>query len=402
MSSEFLAVLLAFAVLAVLRDAVLLAQPTGAAPRKAFQVGLPVAAFLIGGEVADRLSPAQTMGLLHPTPVWASLLAIHALLAAWISRRSDASPLPLLSLWAGPCFFAFAIMAPAVLLQNSAMPSGLLAGAVSAAAYSALAGAGMFLFRSRRFASDRVRELLAVSHLSTLLLLPFPGEAGLTMNSIHDLLYILSNAFLFPTLIGTLVAFAYGTWVVGRFLADLADHRHNAAAIRQLMEGEPTQERFLALPLRADWKRLQAAVRQHTDFPAMIDKTVADLEHAMHGRAERLGIMSKVGPMLGLIGTLIPLQPALAGLAKGDMQAMGANLQIGFTTTVLGLLVGGACYAVGVVMRGWYQQDVTDMHFLLALWLPNDSNRAATAPAYQAFWDASHNPRLEEVRLDSK
>jgi biopolymer transport protein ExbB/TolQ len=102
-----------------------------------------------------------------------------------------------------------------------------------------------------------------------------------------------------------------------------------------------------------------------------------------------------VGPMLGLVGTLIPLQPALAGLAKGDMQAMASNLQIGFTTTVLGLLVGGACYAVSVVMRGWYQQDLADMSFLLALWLPEENGAPGTR-------DSGESSRLTPVRLESK
>lgn len=190
------------------------------------------------------------------------------------------------------------------------------------------------------------------------------------MQSIHDLLFILSNAFLLPTLIGTLLAFGYGTYVVGQFLSDWADYRINQKSWRVLAGGGPTQARFFELPWRGPLALFAAILRRHVEFPAMVEKEVADLEHRMAGRVDRLGIMSKVGPMLGLIGTLIPLQPALAGLARGDMQAMGANLQIGFTTTVLGLLVGGTCYAVSVVLKNWFHQYVTDWNFLLALWTP--------------------------------
>ena len=72
--------------------------------------------------------------------------------------------------------------------------------------------------------------------------------------------------------------------------------------------------------------------------------------------------------MLGLVGTLIPLQPALAGLAAGDMQSMASNLLIGFTTTVVGLIVGGASYALGVQVRQWGRQDLTEMHYLMDTW----------------------------------
>lgn len=68
--------------------------------------------------------------------------------------------------------------------------------------------------------------------------------------------------------------------------------------------------------------------------------------------------------MLGLMGTLIPLGPALMGLSSGNIQALATNLVIAFSTTVLGLLVGGVAYAVLVVRRRWYYQDFSDMEYI--------------------------------------
>lgn len=203
------------------------------------------------------------------------------------------------------------------------------------------------------------------------------------MQVIQEILYILSSAFLLPTLVGTLLAFAYGTYVVGQFLAEAADRSVNRQSRKELYAGAPSEERFAALPWKGYLMRYREARLRYESFPPMIDREIAEIEHEMAGRVERLGIVSKVGPMLGLIGTLIPLQPALAGLARGDMQTMGANLQIGFTTTVLGLLVGGVCYAISVVMRNWYQQDVAEIHFLQALWAeePDESTQQIAAEA---------------------
>lgn len=211
------------------------------------------------------------------------------------------------------------------------------------------------------------------------------------MQPIHDLLYVLSNAFLLPTLLGTLAAFGYGTYVVGQFLSEVADHRANRAQLAKFFAGPPTQARYFEFAWRGYFARFRKALEEHREFPAMVEKTVADMEHEMSARVERLGIMSKAGPMLGLIGTLIPLQPALAGLARGDMQAMGANLQIGFTTTVLGLLVGGTCYAIGVVMKNWFQQYVTDLNFLLALWAPASTGVSNDESLQPATVEASRN-----------
>ena len=64
----------------------------------------------------------------------------------------------------------------------------------------------------------------------------------------------------------------------------------------------------------------------HAD-PGTADSTilahaVAELEHGITDAMARLSLLTRVGPMLGLMGTLIPLGPALAGLAAGDMQGM--------------------------------------------------------------------------------
>jgi len=72
-----------------------------------------------------------------------------------------------------------------------------------------------------------------------------------------------------------------------------------------------------------------------------------------------------VGPMLGLVGTLLPLGPALTGLASGDVQALAGNLIIAFTTTVFGILVGAFAYAVSLTRRTWYEQDVSDLEYIV-------------------------------------
>jgi len=124
--------------------------------------------------------------------------------------------------------------------------------------------------------------------------------------------------------------------------------------------------------LEAEWRggyrRLFDVVRSAGVGNVAVDRTLADLENAARARLERLSILIRTGPILGLIGTLIPLQPALAGLAVGDMQQMAANLLIGFTTTVIGLLVGGTAFVVGVFVRIGAREDLAEMHFLVAEW----------------------------------
>ena len=185
------------------------------------------------------------------------------------------------------------------------------------------------------------------------------------MEQLQSLLFWISSAFLLPAMVAILGLFVYATYLAGGVLAETLDRRVNKGSLRRLYEGEPTLERFLGL----DWKlalgRFSDGAKLH---PERLDKVVIDLENDLRQRAERLSVLARTGPMLGLIGTLIPLQPALAGLAAGDMQSMASNLLIGFTTTVVGLIVGGASFALGVQVRHWGRQDLTEMHYLLEVW----------------------------------
>jgi biopolymer transport protein ExbB/TolQ len=64
------------------------------------------------------------------------------------------------------------------------------------------------------------------------------------------------------------------------------------------------------------------------------------------------------------MGTLIPLGPALSGLSSGDMASLAANLVVAFTATVVGLLISGVAYGVGLARRTWYSRDLTDLEFV--------------------------------------
>ncbi|KPV39075.1 flagellar motor protein MotA [Thiohalorhabdus denitrificans] len=71
-------------------------------------------------------------------------------------------------------------------------------------------------------------------------------------------------------------------------------------------------------------------------------------------RIERADLIARVGPMLGLMGTLIPLGPGLAALGRGELQTLAQAVTVAFDTTVMGLLVGIVGFILGRVRRRWY------------------------------------------------
>ena len=76
---------------------------------------------------------------------------------------------------------------------------------------------------------------------------------------------------------------------------------------------------------------------------------------------DRLRILLRVAPSLGLIGTLIPMGTGLAALGQGDMTKLSGDLVIAFTTTVAGLAIGTAAFCFYTVKRRWIEEDIKNM-----------------------------------------
>ncbi len=73
-------------------------------------------------------------------------------------------------------------------------------------------------------------------------------------------------------------------------------------------------------------------------------------------RLERVDLLARSGPVLGLMGTLIPLGPGLTALGSGNIDILATALTVAFDTTVVGLLVGLVAYIIGRIRRRWYEK----------------------------------------------
>ncbi|SLM31912.1 Biopolymer transport protein-like protein [Desulfamplus magnetovallimortis] len=84
---------------------------------------------------------------------------------------------------------------------------------------------------------------------------------------------------------------------------------------------------------------------------------------------DRLRILVRVAPSLGLIGTLIPMGTGLAALGQGDMTRLTSDLVIAFTTTVTGLAIGTSAFFFYTLRRRWIEEDIKNMELATELLL---------------------------------
>lgn len=89
------------------------------------------------------------------------------------------------------------------------------------------------------------------------------------------------------------------------------------------------------------------------------DKTL--LTEVGKRRIERADFITRIAPMLGLMGTLIPLGPGLAALGDGELSVLTTAMTVAFDTTVVGLLAGIVGFVLGRVRRRWYDKAIAEL-----------------------------------------
>ena len=192
------------------------------------------------------------------------------------------------------------------------------------------------------------------------------------MNIISDILYWISTGLLVPDIVLLIVLFGRALLLVGSFYGQYLSIRKTEALLRNelnALTSATVMELADKLPEKSSSLVISyiRQVLQAHESPAQIQRLLANFEIAADKDLAISRTLTKLGPILGLMGTLIPMGPALAGLASGDIASMAYNMQIAFATTVVGLVAGAVGFLTQQVKQRWYLQDMTNLEFLSEL-----------------------------------
>jgi len=193
-----------------------------------------------------------------------------------------------------------------------------------------------------------------------------------------DVIFRIADALRVPVLILITLTLVWILIELGAFAGELMRRRRRN--VRQLDEAVAgalgalaTRDTLTAQAhlMRVAWsvamaRTLSAFVADCTrpDGEQRLAKGLADFDFGSVRRLERTRMLVRFGPALGLMGTLIPLSPALSGLARGDVDTLAENLRIAFSVTVIGLLVGAIAFSISLVRDRLYGQDLSDLEFI--------------------------------------
>jgi biopolymer transport protein ExbB/TolQ len=191
------------------------------------------------------------------------------------------------------------------------------------------------------------------------------------MNYISDILYWISTGLLVPVIILLIFFFGRALLLVGSFFGQYMATRRTAALLRKELDGL-NRDNVSSLPERLPRKNPSLVVVYMNrllgaDSAAMRQRLLSDFEIEADKDLAVSKTLGKMGPMLGLMGTLIPMGPALVGLSTGDIASMAYNMQVAFATTVVGLFAAAIGFVTGQVKQRWYLQEMTDLEFVAEL-----------------------------------
>ncbi|MDN5363936.1 MAG: hypothetical protein PWQ91_997 [Eubacteriales bacterium] len=205
------------------------------------------------------------------------------------------------------------------------------------------------------------------------------------------ILHVVSQSFLIPDILGLLIFCVLTFMELGAFAAESKARKkgqpaHLLAQLKDMREGplrwaqnlrQMVADSFLPAGQKQALLQVLANADMDGENKRMLAKQALDnLEFQYMKTLEKTDLIAKLGPVLGLMGTLIPLGPGLAALGEGDFASLAQAVIVAFDTTVVGIATGGIAYLISKVRRRWYEKDLNDLEMIMEVILGGEEDVA--------------------------
>ena len=151
---------------------------------------------------------------------------------------------------------------------------------------------------------------------------------------IEIFMYQVGQLFLLPVLTLVALLFVYALYVLGSFTVQALQRRNTAKLggyhLMRYVESRP-------------------------------EATEDELDLFAHKLLEPERLASRIAPMLGLVGTMIPMGPALKSLSDGNLAQVSGSLTVAFSAVILALIAASITYWVANVRRRWLAEELVTL-----------------------------------------
>lgn len=189
--------------------------------------------------------------------------------------------------------------------------------------------------------------------------------------SLSDILRAVAGALETPVVLILLLLIAASLVLLGSLLVELfTERRRLKVCLPRLVDdlrAASAEELEAVIENSGLLRRQKNALLEVTHHPALTDDMrealairLLDEEKQRYARIVRLSdIVAKLGPMFGLLGTLIPLGPGIIALGQKDTFTLSRSLLTAFDTTIAGLISAAVVVVISSIRKSWYGNDMS-------------------------------------------
>ena len=191
-----------------------------------------------------------------------------------------------------------------------------------------------------------------------------------SIHGLSDLLRSISSGLQYPVMLILVVLMVVTLVMLGSLIGEtFTEHRFLKVQLPKLMEEIRLQEKPLEQildesKLLMQHKKLLKELIAHPDFSehmreALGNRLMDEEQSRLERRTKISDVIAKLGPIFGLLGTLIPLGPGIMALGQGDTLMLSQSLLTAFDTTVVGMIVAAVALIISTIHKSWYRNDMS-------------------------------------------
>lgn len=188
-----------------------------------------------------------------------------------------------------------------------------------------------------------------------------------SLSNLSNMLRTVASALQIPVIIFLLLLLAATVVMVGTLIAEFFTERLwlkvklPALVDRIRAQDAPLEKIIIESGLLKRQKKALLEIISHSGLtPLMRESLAVELLREEKEYYETIvkvsDVISRIGPMFGLLGTLIPLGPGIIALGRGDTYTLSTSLLTAFDTTIAGLIAAAFAFVISAIRKKWYSK----------------------------------------------
>lgn len=194
---------------------------------------------------------------------------------------------------------------------------------------------------------------------------------------LKETMHAISSGLLAPTIAVLLLLAAFVIFELGGLMVEIFKERRNSRVdVPVLLDAfqKKNNGEILSLIENSEiFQRQKATLKEMVSYRALPDASYQALARRLLATEElhyaritnRTDLVARLGPMFGLMATLIPLGPGLIALGQGDPRGLADSLLTAFDATVTGLAAAAVAFFISRLRKRWYEDYLSSLEALL-------------------------------------